>query len=260
MEVCPRCDVPYVYHAEKILKCHYCGKTEKVPGLCPVCKSPHFRFATTGTEKAFDVLKKEFNTSVTLIDSEHADGGKRGGNLGNIIIGTDLALRKIKPFSRFGLTAILNADIHLQRPDFRVYERFFQHAAYVSEFTNEDGGMLIQTFDWKNPFFMHIMNRDYASFFSGEMQKRIDFHYPPVYRMALLTLKKTDLKTHMPPSGKGEYEILGPVPGTSRDSKVEFLLKCRSDRPIQEYVRSAVGMLARRDTSLKIDIDPLVFL
>ncbi|MGE5894267.1 MAG: primosomal protein N' [bacterium] len=257
-ECCPRCDVPYVFHMAKILKCHYCGKTEKVPDQCPVCHGIHFTFTTTGTEKAFDVLKREFDADITLIDSEHGSPALKKHRSGSVIIGTELALRIVQPFTTFGLTALLNADIQLQRPDFRSFERFLQQVIYLTSFNEEGSALYLQTYDWKNPLFTFVKQFDYAGFYASEIRKRKDFHYPPFYRMALLTLKKASLKESFVVPGRTECEVLGPVLLRGA-AHVEFLLKCGSGIPIQKHIREIAGKITEEEKALKIDVDPLLF-
>ncbi|HLG25577.1 MAG TPA: primosomal protein N', partial [Candidatus Gracilibacteria bacterium] len=73
---CDRCEVPMTYHkkltleegiyAAERLVCHHCGKIEKVPTLCPVCKSPAIRYIGLGTQRVEEDLQKLFPTARVL--------------------------------------------------------------------------------------------------------------------------------------------------------------------------------------------------
>lgn len=260
IEICPNCDVPYVFHSEKILRCHYCNNTIPPYEVCPKCKGVSMKFIGAGTEKIYKILEKEFDAVVTLIDAEHPDSAFTQNDRGKIIIGTELALRRIKPFYRFGLTAVLNADISLHKPDFRVYEKLFQDFVYLSQLSDTHGDMYIQTFNWKNPFFAFVKRYDYKGFFKNEIPKRRDFRYPPFFKIALLSIKKSALKTDTIAINEKDIELLGPiVKGRGKKERIEFLLKYTANIPVQKHVRNITGSIARTKKDLKIDIDPLVF-
>jgi len=257
MEMCPKCNVPFVYHTERVLKCHYCGARKSVHDLCHECGGSFLKFATSGTEKVYEELENEFGSVVSMIDSEHIPDSNSVSS--DIILGTELVFREIAHLPEFDLTVIMNSDIHLQRPDFRAYEKFFQQVVSLTEFNKKNSELLIQTFDWKNPFFETVRQLDYSLLFESELNKRKIFHYPPWYRIASLSLKQSDFRSKEPLKERIECEILGPLRKTTGTGGIEFLIKCRTDRRIQKCVRDASKEIAVDDKKLKIDIDPLVF-
>ncbi|GBD99884.1 primosomal protein N' [bacterium BMS3Abin07] len=260
IDVCPECGVPLVFHSEKVMRCHYCNRTMRVHDLCPACRSIDLRLVGSGTEKAFELLKKEFSSDIALIDSEHAGNSIAGAGGSRIIIGTEFALRRIRPFSKFGITAVLNSDISLQRPDFRVYEKLFRNLIYLSQHTVDGGEMFIQTFDWKNPLFGFVKKFDYAGFFSKEIEKRKDFNYPPFRRIALLSVKKSSYIDDYSGISDRNTELLGPIQKkTGKSERVEFMIKCNPKVQIQGYVDMLRKKISKNLRDLKIDIDPLMF-
>jgi primosomal protein N' (replication factor Y) len=49
---CVNCDVSMTYHrTEERVKCHYCGHTEPVPTVCPVCGRPVYHIFGVGTQR-----------------------------------------------------------------------------------------------------------------------------------------------------------------------------------------------------------------
>ncbi len=259
IEVCPHCDVPLVFHTEKIVRCHYCALKRTPPDLCEKCGSTDLRSLGFGTEKIFQMLSEEFDKDVILIDSEHSDVHLNKKRSPKIIIGTELALRKVKPFTQFGLIALLNTDVSLHRPDFRVYEKLFQEITFISQFSDNTRAVYIQSYDWSNPFFSFVKRYDYPGFFKNEMPKRKDFHYPPFYKLALLSIKKSAFKTDFEAGNDKDLETLGPIyKKTGEKETAEFLLKCRTNVPIQKHIENMAGMMTVSRKDLKIDIDPLM--
>jgi primosomal protein N' (replication factor Y) len=46
--------------------CHYCSYAEKVPAVCPKCKSEHIYFLGLGSERVEDELHREFPKRASL--------------------------------------------------------------------------------------------------------------------------------------------------------------------------------------------------
>ncbi len=91
--------------------------------------------------------------------------------------------------------AVLQADTLLNQPDFRSYERAFQMLEQVSGRagrTGTQGEVMIQTFDPKNFVYTLLRNHDYEGLYCQQIQEREQFHYPPFYRLIILTLKHHD--------------------------------------------------------------------
>ena len=60
---CVNCSVTLTYHRrDKRMLCHYCSYAERVPSLCPKCKSEHIYFLGLGSERVEDELHREFPT------------------------------------------------------------------------------------------------------------------------------------------------------------------------------------------------------
>ncbi|MDE7109052.1 MAG: primosomal protein N', partial [Muribaculaceae bacterium] len=58
---CRDCDVSLVYHKNTdLLRCHYCGYTQMLPKLCPVCGQNSIRIFGYGTERIAEELHQEF--------------------------------------------------------------------------------------------------------------------------------------------------------------------------------------------------------
>jgi primosomal protein N' (replication factor Y) len=54
---------------------------------------------------------------------------------------------------------------------------------------NKRGKVIIQTRNPGHSIISYVVNNDYEGMYQYEMQERSKFHYPPFYRLILLTLK-----------------------------------------------------------------------
>jgi len=109
----------------------------------------------------------------------------------NILTGTQL-ISKGLDFSNVGLVGIINADQMLNYPDFRAYERSFQLMMQVSGRAgrrDEQGKVIIQTYDPSNPVIRFVRDNDFISFFQTQLNERQAFNYPPFVKLVKITLK-----------------------------------------------------------------------
>jgi primosomal protein N' (replication factor Y) len=56
----------------------------------------------------------------------------------------------------------------------------------------KQGNVLMQTMDSTHPIVQQVIAYDYTSMFRSQMKERYDFHYPPYYRLIVITLKHKD--------------------------------------------------------------------
>ena len=200
---CPDCSVSLTYHRrEQKLLCHICGHTAPVPGVCPneKCRNPKIRYAGLGTEKVEDTLTKLFpRARIRRMDSDvmkrkddyrHVLGDFRAGKI-DIIVGTQMIAKGLH-FPNVTLVGIIYADMALHQPDFRAGERTFQLLTQVSGRAGRgdiEGEVFVQAFTPFHPAIQFARRHDFAGFYAQEMEFREQLKYPPVSRVALLTLK-----------------------------------------------------------------------
>ena len=216
---CPHCSVSLTYHrCEQLLKCHICGYETRAMKLCPECQDPQIRYSGVGTERVEDTLCKLFpQARVARMDSDTLKRKNdyrrilddfRNGKI-DILLGTQMIAKGLH-FPRVTLVGIINADISLHRPDFRAGERTFQLITQVAGRAgrgNEEGEVIVQTFTPWAPAILYAQHHDYENFYAEELISRRELQYPPIDRIALLTLRgreealveKTacDLRTNM---------------------------------------------------------------
>jgi primosomal protein N' (replication factor Y) len=202
---CTNCSVSYTYHksAGKMI-CHYCGKSETLPAVCPSCGSTALNTRGFGTEKIEEEIKLLFpgatvarmdqdttrrrNASATIL-SDFAAGKT------DILIGTQM-ISKGLDFEKLTVVGILDADSMLHFPDFRAFERSFQLIEQVSGRAgrrNSRGRVIIQTSDPSHIILRQALKHDYRAMCRAQLEERELFGYPPFTKIIKLVLKHRDL-------------------------------------------------------------------
>jgi primosomal protein N' (replication factor Y) len=200
---CPNCSLALTYHRpEQKLRCHICGHSENVPAVCPneKCKNPAIRYAGLGTQKVEETLTKLFpHARIKRMDSDvmkrkddyrKALGDFRAGKT-DILVGTQMIAKGLH-FPNVTLVGIIYADLALHQPDFRAGERTFQLLTQVAGRAGRgdvEGEVFVQAFTPFHPAIQYARRHDFAGFYEQEIEFREQLKYPPVSRVALLTLK-----------------------------------------------------------------------
>lgn len=202
---CNNCDVSLTYHKHaNHLKCHYCGFTANPVGSCPSCGSNRLNMIGFGTEKIEDELSLIFNDKVIKrldLDTTRAKNAYEeilndfDNGLIDILIGTQMVTKGLD-FDNVYLVGILDADMLLNRPDFRAYERSYQLMSQVSGRAGrleKQGKVIVQTGDPDHWVLKLIADHDYKGFFDNEIIERQNFNYPPFYKVISLTVKHKNI-------------------------------------------------------------------
>jgi primosomal protein N' (replication factor Y) len=200
---CPNCSISLTYHRQnQKLACHICGHTASVPTACPnpKCRNPEIRYAGLGTQKVEDTLAKMFpHARIKRMDSDalkHKDefrrilGDFRAGKI-DIMVGTQMIAKGLH-FPRVTLVGIIYADLALHQPDFRAGERTFQLLTQVAGRAGRgdiEGEVYVQAFTPFHPAIQCARRHDFPGFFEQELEFREQLRYPPLSRIALLTLR-----------------------------------------------------------------------
>ncbi|MCI0618403.1 primosomal protein N', partial [bacterium] len=285
---CKNCDVGLTYHKKAdVMRCHYCGSTQKVPAFCPNCKSTALKIYGFGTEKIEEELSIFFpDKTIARLDldttrSRHAyrqiidDFEKRRTD---ILVGTQMVTKGLD-FDNVSTVGILNADLMLNYPDFRSHERSYQLMAQVSGRSgrkNKRGKVIIQTFQPQHRVIQHVVDNDYEAMYESEMEDRKKFHYPPYYRLIEITLRhrneelvdKASLLFAKMLREKTKEGILGPEPPLVARIRNEWLrsilIKVDRNSPAGK-VKEIIEMEKRRFYSdhrfqrvaMDVNVDPV---
>lgn len=200
---CPNCSLSLTYHRpEQNLRCHLCGHVEPVPAACPneKCRNPAIRYSGLGTQRVEDTLAKLFpHARVKRMDADvmkrkddyrRVLGDFRTGKI-DILVGTQMIAKGLH-FPNVTLVGIIYADLALHQPDFRAGERTFQLLTQVAGRAGRgdvEGEVFVQAFTPFHPAIQYARRHDFVGFYEQEIEFREQLKYPPVSRVALLTLK-----------------------------------------------------------------------
>ncbi|MES2588201.1 MAG: primosomal protein N' [Bacteroidota bacterium] len=198
---CKNCDVSLTYHKHtNSLKCHYCGFASPPMGTCHDCGSNRLKMLGFGTEKVEDDLQVLFPT-ITIsrmdLDSTRSKNAYQTiisdfeDKKIDILIGTQMVTKGLD-FDNVSLVGILDADMLLNRPDFRAFERSFQLMTQVAGRAGRKkkrGKVIIQARVPDHWIIQKVIENNYKEFYSSEIVERRNFFYPPFYKLIRITLK-----------------------------------------------------------------------
>jgi primosomal protein N' (replication factor Y) len=201
---CPNCDVSLTYHQlRKQLRCHYCSYHMAWQQQCRACGSSELDTKGFGTEQIADELATLFpEAKIARMDSD-TTRGKYGhekiisafeDRVTDILVGTQM-LTKGLDFRNVSLVGVMNADQLLNYPDFRAFERSFQLIQQVAGRagrTEKRGKVLIQTYNPYHQILQQASTNDYLGMYRDELNDRIQFKFPPAYRLIRITFKHRD--------------------------------------------------------------------
>ena len=198
---CINCDVSLTFHKSTgKLHCHYCGYRDDIYAVCPACGSAHLEQKGYGTEKIEDELamllpgariaRMDLDTTRSKMAFQHILSDLEDKKT-DILVGTQMVAKGLD-FSDVTVIGIINADSLLKFPDFRANERSYQMLAQVSGRAGrrgKKGKVVIQTYDPNHRIIRQVIGNDYTAMYEMEMQERLQFHYPPFYRVIQIDVK-----------------------------------------------------------------------
>jgi len=285
---CPNCSVSLTYHRqEQKLCCHICSHVAPVPSVCPneKCRNPAIRYSGLGTQKVEATLVKLFpEARIVRMDSDVLKrkedyrrilGDFRVGKI-DILVGTQMIAKGLH-FPNVTLVGIIYADLALHQPDFRAGERTFQLLTQVAGRAGRgdiEGEVFVQAFTPFHPAIQFARRHDFEGFYEQEMEFREQLKYPPVGRIALLTLKgrneekvrfSADYLKHELEKAVGNVKdlvIVGPAPAPllRAETYYRYQIMLRAQRMAALSQRLALlirSLTLPEDVTLAVDIDPV---
>lgn len=204
--VCPRCDLPLVYHGDSHrMQCHTCNYTAVCPSSCPDCYNVSVIFKSIGTKAVVDEITRLFpdakimrfdtdNKKTERID-QHYDAIKNGNV--DILIGTQ-TLAKGLDLPRLGLVGIIIADTSLFFPDFSATERTYQLLSQVIGRVgrgHRESKVVLQTYDPGSALLKSVIEKDWTYFYQKEITERKTFLFPPFCYLLKLSCKRASYKS-----------------------------------------------------------------
>jgi primosomal protein N' (replication factor Y) len=284
---CKNCDVSLTYHKHtNSLKCHYCSHVTPPVGTCPACGSNRLKMLGFGTEKVEDDLSLIFpGKSIQRLDLDSTRSKNAYETILNgfenrsidILIGTQMVTKGLD-FDNVSLVGVLDADMLLNRADFRAFERSYQLMSQVGGRAgrkHKRGKVIIQTGDPENWVIEKVINHDYVGFYASEIIERKNFFYPPFYKLIQITLKHKD--EHILDKAAMEFStqlrdvfkerVLGPdYPVVKRIQNLylkNIILKIEkdvSDKKVKERLQQLIDAFYSvplyKSIRLVVDVDP----
>jgi primosomal protein N' (replication factor Y) (superfamily II helicase) len=204
---CPHCSAWRVFHkADRTLRCHHCGYTERVPRACPTCGNLDIAPIGRGTEKLAEQIGELLpGARVARIDADTTRGAGmleqqlaavHAGEV-DVLVGTQM-VAKGHDFRRVTLVAAVNPDTGLFSSDFRAPERLFalllQAAGRAGRDAEQSGRseMWVQTWNSGHPLYAALAAHDYERFAARQLEEREAAGLPPY---AALALVRADART-----------------------------------------------------------------
>ena len=284
---CKKCDISLTYHnAGEYLTCHYCGEKEKISKTCPSCGSSYVKYFGVGTEKIEQEINKLFPSAKTLRMDFDTTRRKNSyeyiyntfkNKQADILIGTQMVAKGLD-FENVTLVGVIAADLSLNLPDFRSFERTFQLLTQVSGRAGrgkKEGKVVIQTYNSDNFTIQYAANNDYDNFYKNEIIMRKTMDYPPFTNILVINMSSEDealliksiqnvgLNLKYKIQDNDKITLLGPCPcGVSKIKNFyrwQIIIKGNIEENLAEELRNLVYELVKNvynSIRVSIDINP----
>ncbi|HEX8299260.1 MAG TPA: primosomal protein N' [Rubricoccaceae bacterium] len=287
--MCRDCAVSLTVHkTSRNLRCHTCGRAERLPQMCPSCGGPDLRQLGAGTQRVEEEVADVFPEARVLrmdLDTTARRGAHRqlldrfGRGEADILLGTQMVAKGLD-FPRVTLVGVVDADTGMLLPDFRASERAFQLLAQVAGRAGRHdlpGEVFLQTRNPDHPAVRFALAHDVAGFARHEMSERQLLDYPPFVRLVGVEFKgphdrstrdfadRWTVALHREAGTIAGTSVLGPVPAFVGRIKgfwrVHTLLKAPRALP-----SSVLGAALRRVVAavpppnghrVNVDVDPV---
>jgi primosomal protein N' (replication factor Y) len=284
---CINCDITLTYHKKRgQLRCHYCGYTDFQTDKCGYCASYDMSQEGVGTERLEEELSELYpHYRIGRMDLDTTRSKHAFRRIINsfehkeidVLVGTQMVSKGLD-FDNVTLVGVIQADLMLNFPDFRAYERAFQLLTQVSGRAGRSakkGLVIIQTMVPDN-LVLHSLQKEFGEFFQKDLPIRKDLQYPPYTRLIKIEVKHRDVvflgeeatrlqKLLHPEFGK---TMLGPeFPPIARlrnEYRMHFLFKLgkqisvkRVRQVLAEKIDQYYQLAPKKTLRIIVDVDPL---
>ncbi len=281
---CTRCSANLVLHLRAgELRCHHCGRRERVPVKCPTCGSTDLAPVGQGTQRVEESLQAALpQARIARVDRDSTarKGSLKGvlddmraGKL-DVLVGTQM-LSKGHDYPALTLVGVLDADSALFSADFRASERLYAQLVQVSGRAGratQPGEVLIQTDFPSHPLYGAVASHDFDRFADEALEERRLAGFPPYAHLALLRAESkaageaTDflraasrLARRLAP----KVEVFDPVPAPLERKagfeRAQLLVRAGTRAELQPFLRAwrdALVARGARRVRWSLDVDP----
>ncbi len=269
---CPFCSIGMSIHSKKrLLKCHYCNYTQKIPTTCQYCHQEALTTQRVGTAEIAELIKSEIKEAkIEIFDKDSITTANKlykallrvQNKESNIIIGTQM-LSKGHDYPEITLSVITGLDFITAIGDYRAKERAIAllHQIAGRSGRAKDATVIIQT---SQPDFYKPYLKDYEEFLKEELTFRQNL-YPPYSNLARVLIANKDYKKANSIMQEAlnklqnikNIEIVGAgvAPIERIANKWRFNILLRSNKKID--LLKALHSI--KNSNLQIDMDPVDF-
>ena len=281
---CTRCSANLVLHlGEQRLRCHHCGRQERVPQRCPSCGGTDLAPVGHGTQRLEQALKEALpQARIARVDR---DSTARKGSLKrvleqvrageiDVLVGTQM-LAKGHDYPRLTLVGVVETDSALYSADFRAAERLFALLVQVAGRAgraDRRGEVIIQTDFPSHPLYAAVARQDFDRFAADALDDRRIAGFPPFAHLALLraeSKKAGDALAFLQAAARSarrlteQVEVFDPVPAPLERKagfeRAQLLVRAASRADLQPFLARWRAALAARDerrVRWSLDVDP----
>lgn len=277
---CPDCSVSMTLHkSRRHLRCHYCGRTARLPSVCPACSAEALDHVGSGTQRVEEELAHHIpDVRIIRMDLDTTTGKNAhdsllrrfGAGKADVLLGTQMVAKGLD-FARVTLVGVINADLGMMLPDFRAEERTFQLLAQVSGRAGRArlaGEVIIQTRNPDRPIIRYARDHDYSAFADAALGERRQMGYPPFGRLAAVEFKGTEEGrveelarewTAVLRKNASGVEILGPEPAfisrVKRQYRFHSIVKAGRRTGLQEILHATSSQFGNPPSRYRVNID-----
>lgn len=277
---CDLCNIALTWHKrDRNLRCHHCGGVLNPLDFCPECGGAKISYIGQGTQRAEEELAELF-PDIKSVRMDHDTTRRKFSHdriirsmetsENQMILGTQM-VAKGHDLPGVVLAAVISADVLLGLPDFRSAEKGFQLFTQLAGRAgrgDQEGRVLIQTFDPEHYVFRYVCKHDYEGFLSHELKLRRELGYPPFSRLARIVFHgrvKNSFESAMDEVADlcrgfrvNGVTLLGPGPCPLERLKGRYrwhlLLKSKSSQVLHQAVESFLAK-AKNIAAIKMDLD-----
>ncbi|MDD5483344.1 MAG: primosomal protein N' [Kiritimatiellae bacterium] len=282
--ICAQCSVALTYHrAGEELRCHICGRAEKVPDKCAKCGAFALKFSGIGTQRIESIVHSLFpkaraqrmDADTTTAKHSHRNilGDFKTGKI-DILIGTQMIAKGLH-FPNVTLVGVIYADHSLHMPDFRAAERTFQLLLQVSGRAGRGdiaGEVIVQTFTPFHPAVQAARRMDYEGFCDQEVESRRELFYPPFAHLTCITLEGApdemialaakQLAGGLKPLVKPPAVLSGPMPApismARGQYRLQIIIRAPSAAEVSGQIKQVLrGLKCPPQVRIAVDVDAL---